>query len=62
MRVPAQVSTAKVWVSGPSIPTNSCGELSVDVSRVTTNVHFLTVDDYGTTLQEIQGNREGPST
>jgi hypothetical protein len=30
--------------------------------KVTTNVHFITVDDYGTTLQDIQGNEEGPST
>ena len=28
--------------------------------RVTTNVQFLTIDNYGTTLQEIQGNGEGP--
>jgi hypothetical protein len=29
--------------------------------KVTTNVHFVAVDDYGTTLQDIQGNGEGPS-
>ena len=30
--------------------------------KVATNVHFMVVDDYGTTLQEIQGNGEGPLT
>ena len=30
--------------------------------RVTTNVHLVAVDDYGTTLQDLQGNGEGPST
>ena len=30
--------------------------------KVATNVHFVAVDDYGTTLQELQGNEEGPST
>ena len=30
--------------------------------KVATNVHFLAIDDYGTTLQDIQGNEEGPST
>ena len=29
--------------------------------RHTTNVHFVAIDDYGTTLQDIQGNGEGPS-
>ena len=27
-----------------------------------TNVHFVAIDDYGTTLQDLQGNGEGPST
>jgi hypothetical protein len=30
--------------------------------RTPTNVHFVAIDDYGTTLQDIQGNEEGPST
>jgi hypothetical protein len=30
--------------------------------KITANVHFIAVDDYGTTLQDIQGNEEGPST
>ena len=30
--------------------------------KPTTNVHFIAIDDYGTTLQDIQGNEEGPST
>jgi hypothetical protein len=30
--------------------------------RITANVHLVTIDDYGTTLQDIQGNGEGPST
>lgn len=30
--------------------------------KVTTNVHLVAIDDYGTTLQDIQGNEEGPST
>ena len=30
--------------------------------KVTTNIQFIAVDDYGTTLQDIQGNGEGPST
>ena len=30
--------------------------------RRTTDVRFLAVDDYGTTLQDLQGNEEGPST
>jgi hypothetical protein len=38
-----------------------CGRVLKE-PRVTTNVHYLAVDDYGTTLQEIQGNGEGPST
>jgi hypothetical protein len=29
--------------------------------RPTANVHFVAIDDYGTTLQDIQGNGEGPS-
>jgi hypothetical protein len=27
-----------------------------------TNIHFVAIDDYGTTLQDLQGNGEGPST
>ena len=27
-----------------------------------TNIHYTAIDDYGTTLQDIQGNEEGPST
>ena len=27
-----------------------------------TNVHFVAIDDYGTTLQDLQGKGEGPST
>ena len=30
--------------------------------RPTANVHFLAIDDYGTTIQDIQGNGEGPSS
>jgi len=30
--------------------------------KIATNVHYLAIDDYGTTLQDIQGNGEGPST
>ena len=30
--------------------------------KVATNIHFIAIDDYGTTLQDIQGNEEGPST
>jgi hypothetical protein len=30
--------------------------------RTATNIHFLAIDDYGTTLHDIQGNGEGPST
>lgn len=30
--------------------------------RAPANVHLIAIDDYGTTLQEIQGNGEGPST
>jgi hypothetical protein len=30
--------------------------------RLATNVHYVAIDDYGTTLQDIQGNGEGPST
>ena len=30
--------------------------------KITTNVHFVAIDDYGTTLQDLQGNEEGPST
>ena len=30
--------------------------------KTTANVHFIAIDDYGTTLQEMQGNEEGPST
>ena len=30
--------------------------------KTTTNVHFVAIDDYGTTLQDLQGNEEGPST
>ena len=30
--------------------------------KVPTNIHFVAIDDYGTTLQDIQGNEEGPST
>lgn len=30
--------------------------------RITTNIQFVAIDDYGTTLQDIQGNGEGPST
>jgi hypothetical protein len=30
--------------------------------RAATNIHYLAIDDYGTTLQEVQGNGEGPST
>jgi hypothetical protein len=29
--------------------------------RVATNIHFVAIDDYGSTLQDIQGNGEGPS-
>ena len=29
--------------------------------RQTTNIQFVAIDDYGTTLQDIQGNEEGPS-
>lgn len=28
----------------------------------TTNVHLVAIDDYGTTLQDIQGNEDGPSS
>ena len=30
--------------------------------KVTTNVHLVAIDDYGTTLQDLQGNGEGPSS
>ena len=30
--------------------------------RAATNIHYVAIDDYGTTLQDIQGNGEGPST
>lgn len=30
--------------------------------RLATNIHFVAVDDYGSSLQDIQGNGEGPST
>jgi hypothetical protein len=30
--------------------------------RVATNIHFVAINDYGTTLQDLQGNGEGPST
>jgi hypothetical protein len=30
--------------------------------KVTTSIQFVAIDDYGTTLQDIQGNGEGPST
>ena len=30
--------------------------------KATTNIHFVAIDDYGTTFQDIQGNGEGPST
>ena len=30
--------------------------------KVATNVHLVAIDDYGTTLQDLQGNGEGPST
>lgn len=30
--------------------------------RHTTNIHYVAIDNYGTTLQDIQGNGEGPST
>ena len=29
--------------------------------KVATNVHFVAIDNYGTTLQDLQGNKEGPS-
>ena len=32
------------------------------VPKSVTNVHFVAIDDYGTTLQDLQGNGEGPST
>ena len=38
-----------------------CGRVLKE-PRVITNIQFLAIDDYGTTLQEIQGNGEGPST
>lgn len=38
-----------------------CGRILKE-PRSTTNVHFVAVDDYGTTLQDFQGNGEGPST
>ena len=30
--------------------------------RAPTNIHLVAIDDYGTTLQDLQGNEEGPST
>jgi hypothetical protein len=30
--------------------------------RAATNIHLVAIDDYGTTLQDLQGNEEGPST
>jgi hypothetical protein len=38
-----------------------CGRILKE-PRTTANVHFVAIDDYGTTLQDIQGNGEGPST
>ena len=29
--------------------------------RATTNIHYVAINDYGTTLQDMQGNEEGPS-
>ena len=29
--------------------------------KLATNVHFVAIDDYGTTLQDLQGNEGGPS-
>jgi hypothetical protein len=37
-----------------------CGRILKE-PRSTTNVHYVAVDDYGTTLQDFQGNGEGPS-
>ena len=35
-----------------------CGHILKE-SRTTTNVHFIAIDDYGTTLQDIQGKQGG---
>ena len=30
--------------------------------RAPTNIHLVAIDDYGTTIQDLQGNEKGPST
>ena len=37
-----------------------CSRILKEPKQVT-NIHLVTIDDYGTTLQDIQGNGEGPS-
>ena len=39
-----------------------CSRILKGPKVTTTNIHLVAIDDYGTTLQDLQGNGEGPST
>jgi hypothetical protein len=38
-----------------------CARILKEPKVTTTNIHLVAIDDYGTTLQDLQGNGEGPS-